>query len=381
MNVCISPLALPEPARVDVVLVGARGKVGSALLQRIEREQVAIGERSGLALALVAAMDTRGMSVDSRGLATGLLSRELAPRQHGDFERLLVDITRPDAPPTVLIDCTASDEVADCYARLLGAGVGVVGANKRANARCTGSWSALQRAAHENNAPYRYETTVGAAIPVIGALRDLRLRGEKVLEIEGVLSGSLSFILHAMHTGLAFSEAVLEARERGYTEPDPSEDLRASDFARKVLVLAREAGYLIEPTELRIEPLSLARSPDPSDFRDALRAEDAQWQSRIASARAKGERLVMMATISPESACIGLRSLPADSQFAQLLPGQNRISIRTELQDHSPLVFSGPGAGAEVTAAGLFSDVISAARQLARRAPQSAASSRPSVAR
>ena len=260
-----------------------------------------------------------------------------------------------------MIDCTASDEIADLYAPLLGTGIAVVAANKRANARDLHSYKELQRLSRVNRVPYCYETTVGAAIPLLGPLRDLRLRGERVVSIQGVLSGSLSYILHHLHEGCAFSTAVENARQLGYTEPNPLEDLRAVDLSRKLLVLAREAGFMLELEDFDITPLTSIDQDDGSLLIDSLRAEDAVWAQRVAEATARGERLVVMAEVDCHGGRIGLRSASASLSYAQLLSGQNHITIRTALQDRVPLLLGGPGAGVEITAAGLLSDIVSAA--------------------
>jgi aspartokinase/homoserine dehydrogenase 1 len=353
--------------RIDLVLIGARGQVGSALRGLLGRQLQPFREQSGIELKLIAAFDRRGFAHDLPGLDPERIEPSVIARQDGDSDSLLVHITRPGAARTIVIDCTASDEIADHYLRLLAGGVAVVGANKRANSRDLASYLLLQRTAHENLAPYRYETTVGAAIPLLGPLRDLRLRGEKILSIRGVLSGSLSYILHRLHEGCAFSEAVAEASALGYTEPDPLDDLRAIDLGRKLLVLAREAGFGLEPAGLHTEPL--VRFPESSglSLTEQLTGEDAAWRERIASALARGERWIILAEADSHGGRIGLRCVPAQSPFAQLKPGQNLIEIRTELQDETPLTVGGPGAGARVTAAGVLSDILTAASELARR--------------
>jgi aspartokinase/homoserine dehydrogenase 1 len=356
MNVITSP--------VELVLVGARGQVGSALRRRLGRELPRLRADAGLDLRLVAACDRRGFAFDGAGLAPAELEPALRAREPGDLERVF---ERLAGPPMLLVDCTASDEIADRYLPLLARGIGVVGANKRANSRCFASWQVLQRTAREQRAPYRYETTAGAAIPLLGPLRDLRLRGESVFGLRGVLSGSLSYLLHRLHEGCAFSAAVEEARQLGYTEPDPLDDLCAKDLARKLLVLARECGFALEPEALEIEPLF---EPKPGDARplDAQLADaDAGWAARIAAAQARGERLVVLGEVDGEGARIRVRAVPAASEFGRLLPGQNLVCVRTELQDATPLSLGGPGAGAEVTAAGLLSDVVAAATELAAR--------------
>jgi aspartokinase/homoserine dehydrogenase 1 len=359
MNVFFNP--------VELVLLGARGQVGSALRRRLQRELPGLRERAGLELRLVAACDRRGFAFDADGLAPAGLEPALSPREPGDLERVFARAAH--GRPLLLVDCTASDEVADRYLPLLEAGIGVVGANKRANSRCFASWQRLQRAARECGAPYRYETTAGAAIPLLGPLRDLRLRGERVHALHGVLSGSLSYLLHRLHEGCDFSAAVAEAQALGYTEPDPLEDLRAIDLARKLLVLSRECGFALEPEALQVEALFTPRAGDQRPLAVQLADADGDWRARIAAAEARGERLLVLAEVDAGGGRIGVRAVPAGSQFGRLLPGQNLVCVRTELQDATPLSLGGPGAGAEVTAAGVYSDVLAAAAELAQRQP------------
>jgi aspartokinase/homoserine dehydrogenase 1 len=359
MNVFTSP--------VELVLLGARGQVGSALRRRLGRELPGLRERAGLDLRLVAACDRRGFAFNAAGLEPEGLDPVLAPREAGDLERVFSRAAQ--GHPLLLVDCTASDEVADRYLPLLQAGIGVVGANKRANSRCFASWQQLQRTAREHGAPYRYETTAGAAIPLLGPLRDLRLRGERVHALRGALSGSLSYLLYRMHEGCAFSAAVAEAQSLGYTEPDPLDDLRATDLARKLLLLARECGFPLEPEGLQVQPLFEPRVGDERALPQQLAAVDAAWRARIGAATARGERLLVLAEVEAGGGRIGVRAVPAESEFGRLRPGQNLVCVRTELQDATPLSLGGPGAGAEVTAAGVFSDVLAAAAQLAGRQP------------
>ena len=348
-------------AHTDLVLIGARGKVGSAFRRQLGRQQAALRVEANLDLRLIAGFDRRGFAFNMQGMVPESIDAQIPERRFDDAENLFMHITRSGAARTLVVDCTASDEIADLYPRLLAGGVGIVAANKRANARSLSSYVGLQHMARESGVPYRYETTVGAAIPLLGPLRDLRLRGERVISLQGVLSGSLSYILHRLHEGCAFSTAVAEARALGYTEPDPLDDLRAVDLSRKLLVLAREAGFVLELEDLLIEPLVDVDPGKNDDLIAALQSSDSAWKERIATAHARNERWIMLAHVDREVGQIGLRSVPDHSPFAQLQPGQNLISIRTELQDQMPLSVSGPGAGVEITAAGVLSDVLMAA--------------------
>jgi aspartokinase/homoserine dehydrogenase 1 len=334
------------------VLVGARGQVGSAFRRRLAQQQAALKRELGLDLVLLAGLDRRGFAFDLQGLAPDRIESHLQAREHADLEHLLAHLVRPGSAPALLIDCSASEEITDLYPRLLAGGVGVVTANKRGNARALTFYRELQRLSLRHDAPYRYETTAGAAIPVLGPLRDLRQRGERVSSIRGVLSGSLSYILaRVQDDGLDFSTAVIEAGALGYTEPDPSEDLCLRDVTRKLLGLAREAGFALDADGIEVEPL----------------ADDGHWPERVRAARARGERWVVLAEADERGGRIGLRCLPADSPFSTLRPGQNLVQVTTDLQREVPLSLAGPGAGPEITAAGVFSDVLAAARQLARR--------------
>lgn len=355
----------PAP-RLDLVLIGARGQVGSAFRRRLAEQQAAIVRRAGLDLRLLAAFDRRGFAYDLDGLAPTALDAALRPRDENDIEALFSHLQSPRTAPAVVVDCTASDMIAARYPDWLASGLGIATANKRANARELTFYRQIQRAAAASGAPYRFETTVGAAIPILGPLRDLALRGEGVRAIQGVLSGSLSFLLERLHDGQSFAAALADAQSLGYTEPDAGEDLRAEDLVRKLLVLAREAGFAIEPHEVTVTPFAECAARHPGDWAAHLDAEDARWATRIASAKAAGKRWTILAEVDADGARIDLRALDAASPFATLPAGQNLVRIETDLQHERPLWLGGPGAGPDITAAGVLSDVIAAGQTLLR---------------
>ncbi len=351
----------PDTQRVQLVLAGARGRVASALRAQLAREQASIRQRTGIDLVLAAAFDRRGAIFNAEGLAPLDVARPIAASEAPGLAQLL-DRIHALQGPTLLIDATGSAEWAAEYPHLLRAGIGIATPNKRAHAGCYAQWQTLREAARSGRAPIQYETTVGAALPVISTLHSLSQRGERVIGIEGVLSGSLSFILSRLQQGIALSEAVAEAIQLGYTEPDPLEDLDFIDLRRKLLILTREAGQRLEPEQIRVDSLI----PENVSLAGLLSGQcDDAWRQRAQSAKADGRRLVVVAEWQQAGqARIGVRAEPLDSPLARLAGGENIVRIRTEYHDAIPICISGPGAGPTVTAAGVLSDVVIASRQL-----------------
>jgi aspartokinase/homoserine dehydrogenase 1 len=347
--------AATRVTRIDVVLIGPRGQVGTALRTLLAAQAPRLRAQSGIDLHLLAAADRHGLAFDLHGLDPLDLHFDHHPQHTATLDRVLNHLGHPGQPPCIVIDCTASAEVAARYAGWLSAGVGVVTPNKLANAGPLARYRELQDAARRGGAPWRYETTVGAAIPVLGPLADIRQRGEPVRRLRGVLSGSLSFLLDRLHAGQSFDHALREAQSRGYTEPDPDEDLQARDLARKLVILAREAGFDVEPEAVQVQPFVTSRA-----------SGNAEWAQRLATTPTD-QRWVVLAEADANGARVHLATVSNDSPFAALRAGENRLCVETEWQSDKPLWLGGAGAGPQITAAGVFSDVVAAARQLAWR--------------
>ena len=284
-----------------------------------------------------------------------------------ELERLVAHVHADYLPHAVIVDCTASDEVARQYDSWLARGIHVVTPNKRANTAEMAYYRRLREANRVVGAHYLYETTVGAALPIIQTLRDLIQTGDEISEIEGILSGTLSFLFNSLDGSQPFSELVTRARDLGYTEPDPRDDLSGMDVARKVVILAREMGMAIELGDVAVKslvPEALQRG-SVRDFLDALPSHDEAMEATRRSAAASGNVLRFVGRLSRDGeASVGLRAYPTAHPFARLQVTDNVVLFRTRRYHENPLVVQGPGAGREVTAAGVFADLLRLAAYL-----------------
>jgi aspartokinase/homoserine dehydrogenase 1 len=251
--------------------------------------------------------------------------------------------------------------VAATYGTILGAHAGLVTPNKKAQSGPQEQFDSLKTTARAHGAAFLYETSVGAGLPVIMTLHDLQKSGDRIRKIEAVLSGTLSFIFNSLGQGKPLSAVVGEARERGYTEPDPRQDLDGADVARKILILARECGLKRELQDVAIErpiPAHLFEPSSVEDFLARLSELDDEFEERIARLRKEGKKLCFIATIENERISAGLQEIESSHPFFGLSGSDNIIAFTTDRYFERPLVVKGPGAGAEVTAAGVFADLI-----------------------
>jgi len=270
-------------------------------------------------------------------------------------------------PNSCFCDCTASEDIANLYEKILHYSVPIVTPNKKANSGSLDYYKRLTSYSRERGIPYYYECTVGAGLPVISTLRDLFLSGDKVTRIEAVLSGTLSFIFNSFDGKMPFSALVKEAKAKGYTEPDPRDDLNAMDAARKVLILARECGLSIEFKNVTIEPIlppACFKAKDIDAFFKELEKSDADYEKRRANAAEEGKLLRYIAVIEEGKAKISLRAEGEGSPFRSLVDSDNIVVITTNRYSKLPMVIKGPGAGAQVTAGGVFADILRTARTL-----------------
>jgi aspartokinase/homoserine dehydrogenase 1 len=279
-----------------------------------------------------------------------------------DLDRFVNHVQADYLPHTVLIDCTANQDIADRYLDWLGRGIHVITPNKRAHSGPIDVYRKLRSTAQAANTHFLYEATVGAGLPVISTLKDLVETGDDIERISGIFSGTLAYLFNVFNGSRRFSDIVREAKERGYTEPDPRDDLSGMDVARKAVILAREAGLSLELRDIAVEslvPAALAGAA-VGEFLDRLADFDAPMVARLEKARAEKAVLRYVADIDCRrgKASVGLQQFPLDHPFANISLTDNIVQFVTRRYSANPLIVRGPGAGPDVTAAGIFADLL-----------------------
>lgn len=355
-----APLAGAGAPALDVYLAGI-GHVGGAFLDQL-------AALPGAPLRLVGACSRRRSALDLGGLDPSAPTFEPVPPDGPSLVAALAEHARQR--PTVFVDATGAPDVADLVEPLLASGVSVVTPSKLANTRSQASYDRLRQLAADR-VHYRYETTAGAGLPVVGTIEALVATGDRVRSIRGVLSGTMTYLFGQIERGVSFSTAARWAYEQGYTEPDLRDDLSGEDVARKLLILARSAGLRVERADVEVEGLVPAEASDvpASLVTEALAATDAAWADRVAAAEAEGRRLRYVGRVEVRDDAprlrVGVEVVPAASPLGGLTGTDNLVEIMTERYAASPIVVQGPGAGPAVTAAGVLADVLAVARSVA----------------
>jgi aspartokinase/homoserine dehydrogenase 1 len=361
--------------QVSVLLPG-KGTVGRQFLAQLGAEQPRLRARHDVDLRLVGVADRTHLRFEAKGLPPERVLEQLDTPHGGDLGAHLDAFARLPVP--VLVDCTAADGMEALYAQAFARGIHVVAANKKPLALPGAARDAIFAAARAAHRAYRYETTVGASLPVIETVKNLVRTGDHVLRIEGSLSGTLGYLSNEVTRGTPLSEAVAEARRRGYTEPHPREDLSGLDAARKALILARELGLDVELAQVEVTPFvdaAVLAHEELDGFFAALAGADAAFAQRVAALRARGEVLRYLAQIEPGDATTGrppcLRvgpvGVPADHPATRLRGTEAFVAFTTERYREYPLVVQGAGAGGAVTAAGVLADVLALSQGLRGR--------------
>ena len=348
------------PGRSVQLYVSGVGRVGAALLDQVAAQAQELRD-GGVEMRLAGVARSTSAAVDPMGLDLGHW-RAVLESGSSSASDMLEEVLGSDHPSRIFVDATASTEVIEAYEPLLRDGVAVISANKLAFSSSMERFQTL-RALGSRGMGIFFETTVGAGLPVLRTIEDLVSTGDTIQRIEGVLSGTLSFICDRLMVGEPFSAALREANERGFTEPDPREDLSGRDVARKLVILGRMAGFSLEMDDVDIELLV----PDgpwvtgPLEaFWEKLPDLDAGFEERRQAALADDAALVYLASIEDGRAAVRMVGVPAGHPCRGLSSSENLVAITSRRYAETPLVVRGPGAGPEVTAAGVFADVLRA---------------------
>jgi len=346
---------------LSIGLIGA-GTVGGALLRQIQKQTERLATDFNLDLRIRAIARSKNMLLGERRIALdsweSQYEKDSVDIDIDEFERHV----NPDhLPHAVIIDCTASDEIANRYSGWLERGIHVITPNKKAFSGPFAYYSELQTRAKQGSAHYLYETTVGAALPIISTLKDLEATGDEISSLEGIFSGTLAYLFNVYDGSTPFSEIVREAKESGYTEPDPRDDLSGMDVARKLTILARELGQSIEIGEFPVQSLVPEPLCDGSidEFLARLADYDDDMKSLYENAQADGKKLRYIARLAADgTAAVGLEAVDASHRCSNINLTDNIVQFKTQRYSSNPLVVQGPGAGPEVTAGGVFGDLL-----------------------
>jgi aspartokinase/homoserine dehydrogenase 1 len=348
LNALHEAFFLSDRKVLNVFLVGT-GLIGNSLVNMIEEQYNKLAKENLLEVNVVAVANSKKMLFNEEGLKLSSCIDEMKKDgQSMNMKEFADKMVSLNLPNSIFVDCTSSEEVTAVYETILSANISIVTPNKKANSASMEQYTNLKKTAFKRG------------VPVINTLNDLLLSGDKVISIEGVLSGTLNFIFSSYTDGKKFSDVVKEAKEKGYTEPDPRDDLSGMDVARKILILSRETGLSFELSDIQVENLVPVDCQKGSvdDFFKTLEKHDASFEKLRDEAFSKGEKLRYMAVLNEGKVSVKLGSVNSQHPFYSLSGSDNIILLTTERYHERPMVIRGPGAGAAVTAAGVFADVI-----------------------
>ncbi len=363
LNVIHDSFFLSESQVLNVFITGV-GNVGGSLLRQIEKQQYNLLKEKNLKINVVGIASSKKAVFDKEGLDVANYRELLASSSFAATPGSIIDeVISMNLYNSVFVDCTASYEIAALYQRLLEHNVNVVTANKIAASSSYPSYLRLKNTAREKDVKYLFETNVGAGLPIINTINSLINSGDKILKIEAVVSGTLNYIFDVLSADIPLSKAVDMARDAGYAEPDPRIDLSGTDVVRKIVILAREAGYVVEQEDVEkhlFVPDELFEG-EASDFISNLSSMDDSFEQQRKKESEAGRKFRFVASFDNGKVEVALRSVGASHPFYNLEGSNNVILLTTERYRKYPMEIKGYGAGAEVTAAGVFADIISIA--------------------
>ncbi|MEM8928963.1 MAG: bifunctional aspartate kinase/homoserine dehydrogenase I [Bacteroidota bacterium] len=337
------------------------GNVGSRLLAQIYQQSSYLKEELKLNIRVIGISNSRKMAFHEEGISLDFWKEQLENGLEADGQSFLEMVQKLNYRNSIFVDNTASDLVSSSYANYLEKSVAVVTCNKIACSSTFKNYQGLKKLSKQYNAPFLFETNVGAGLPIIDTVKHLIASGDRVNKIQAVLSGSLNYVFNNFDHSTTFHDVVKEAQEKGYTEPDPTIDLSGIDVMRKILILARESGYPLDINQIENDsflPKESLEAHDNETFYATLKKFEDDFQRRYTSATKKNCRLKYVALFENGKAKVGLQEIPEGHDFYNLEGSDNIVLFYTDRYAAQPLMVKGAGAGADVTASGIFADII-----------------------
>jgi len=330
-------------------------------MKQLQKQYSTLINDHNLKINLIGVTNSRKMLIDKKGIPLDSYKEDLKNNgEKGDISAFIQQMTKLNLRNSVFIDCTADEDVASRYIDILSKYVSIVTANKIACSSGQQYYQQLKSIANERGVRFMYETTVGAGLPIIKTINDLVLTGDKILKVEAVLSGTMNFIFNELGPKMPLSSAIRKAREKGYSEPDPRVDLSGTDVVRKIMILAREAGYSIEKEDVQVNKFLPEEcfEGDLNDFFEKVKEYDSEFEKKRLDLTRQNRKWRFFATMELGRAKVELLTIGSEHPSFNLEGSNNIILLTTDRYKELPMVIKGYGAGAEVTAAGVFADLM-----------------------
>lgn len=363
LNVVHDSFFLSHYQVLHIFLAGV-GTVGGKLIEKLMAQAEKLKNNDRLMIRIAGVANSKRMALNPQGLNPASIKDLLAEGEPSTAQLFANAIKKLNLANSIFVDCTASPDIAALYDDMLENNINVVTANKIASSSAYEHYLKLKRTAKEKGVKFHYETNVGAALPIISPINDLIKSGDRIVRLEAVLSGTLNFIVNELSAEKPLSKVIAEAKEKGYSEPDPRVDLSGTDVARKILILAREAGYKLEIDDIDKTPFvpqEYLDTPDVQTFMERVKELDGEFEERRRSLEQRGLVLRYVATFENGKARIGFKEVDEHDPLYHLEGSNNIVLINSDNYKAHPMQIKGYGAGADVTAAGVFADVIKVA--------------------